>query len=217
VRTLFLVLLLANVAFFAWSRYVSPPEANADPAPLSRQIDPHKLKVVAPAELTAPVGVRPAAAAMTAKCVEWGSFTLTDAPRAEKALEPLALGPRVGQRRTEEQAGWWVFIAPQNSGRSGAVRKATELKSLGINDYFIVQEDGPHRWAVSLGVFRTEEGARARLSALRTQGVRSAQLGARETTVPKVWLQVKGVDAPLEARLRDVAREIEGTELRACP
>jgi hypothetical protein len=154
---------------------------------------------------------------VTAKCVEWGSFTLTDAPRAEKALEPLALGPRVGQRRTEEQAGWWVFIPAQNNGRPGAVRKATELKSLGINDYFIVQEDGPHRWAVSLGVFRTEEGARARLSALRTQGVRSAQVGARETTVPKVWLQIKGVDAPLEARLRDVAREVEGTELRACP
>ena len=220
-RTLFLVLLLANVVFFAWSRYVSPPEASADPAPLSRQIDPDKLKIVAPAELPAPVSVRPATGAMagpvTAKCVEWGSFTLTDAPRAEKALEPLALGPRVGQRRTEEQAGWWVFIPPQNNGRSGAVRKATELKSLGINDYFIVQEDGPHRWAVSLGVFRTEEGARARLSSLRTQGVRSAQVGARETTVPKVWLQVKGVDAPLEARLRDVAREIEGTELRACP
>jgi len=217
VRTLFLVLLLANVVFFAWSRYVSPPEASADPAPLSRQIDPDKLKVVAPAELPAPVSVRPVAGTVTAKCVEWGSFTLTDAPRAEKALEPLALGPRVGQRRTEEQAGWWVFIPPQNNGRSGAVRKATELKSLGINDYFIVQEDGPHRWAVSLGVFRTEEGARARLSSLRTQGVRSAQVGARETTVPKVWLQVKGVDAPLEARLRDVAREIEGTELRACP
>jgi hypothetical protein len=216
VRTLFLLLLLANVVFFAWSRYVSPPEASADPAPLSRQIDPDKVKVVAPAELPAPVSVR-AAGTVTATCVEWGSFTLTDAPRAEKALEPLALGPRVGQRRTEEQAGWWVFIPAQNNGRPGAVRKATELKSLGINDYFIVQEDGPHRWAVSLGVFRTEEGARARLSALRTQGVRSAQVGARETTVPKVWLQIKGVDAPLEARLRDVAREVEGTELRACP
>ena len=220
-RTLFLVLLLANVVFFAWARYVSPPEASADPAPLSRQIEPDKLKVVAPADLPAPVSVRPAAGAMagpvTAKCVEWGSFTLTDAPRAEKALEPLALGPRIGQRRTEEQAGWWVFIPPQNNGRSGALRKATELKSLGINDYFIVQEDGPHRWAVSLGVFRTEEGAQARLGALRTQGVRSAQVGAREAMVPKVWLQVKGVDAPLEAKLRDVAREIEGSELRPCP
>ncbi len=223
-RTLFLVLLLANVAFFAWSRYVSPSEAGADPAPLARQIDPEKLKIVGPGELPAPapapapVSSRPAPVAVaSAKCIEWGSFTLTDAPRAEKALEPLSLGPRLGQRRTEEQAGWWVFIPPQANGRPGAVRKAMELKSLGVSDYFIVQEDGPYRWAVSLGVFRTEDAARARLTALRTQGVRSAQVGPRETTVPKVWLQVKGVDGALETKLRDVAREVEGSELRSCP
>jgi hypothetical protein len=35
--------------------------------------------------------------------------------------------------------------------------------------------------------------------------------------VPKVWLQVKGVDAALESRLKDVARQMEGSELRSCP
>jgi hypothetical protein len=35
--------------------------------------------------------------------------------------------------------------------------------------------------------------------------------------VPKVWLQVKSVDAPLEARLKEVARTVEGSELKACP
>ena len=222
-RALFLLLLLGNVAFFAWSRYVAPADAGVDPAPLARQIEPEKLKVVPPGELpqpaSAPVSARaaPVAVALAAKCIEWGSFTLADAPRAEKALEPLSLGPRLGQRRTEEQAGWWVFIAPQTNGRVGAIRKAAELKALGIDDYFVMQEEGPYRWAVSLGVFRTEEAARARLAALRAQGVRSAQAGARETTVPKVWLQVKGVDVALETRLRDVAREIEGSELRSCP
>jgi len=222
VRTLFLVLLLANAAFFAWSRYVSPAEAGADPAPLARQIEPEKLKVIAPGELPAPapapVSARSAAppAPVAVKCIEWGSFTVADTSRAEKALEPLALGARVAQRHTEEQAGWWVYIPPQRNGRPGALRKATELKTLGVNDYFIVQEDGPNRWALSLGVFRTEEAAQARLAALRELGVRSAQVGARETTVPKVWLQVKGVDGPLEAKLRDVAREIEGSDLRPC-
>jgi len=214
VRTLFLLLVLGNVAFFAWSRYVSPPEASADPLPLERQIEPEKLKVVAPRELP-PAATRPPSAAVVLKCIEWGSFTLADAPRAEKALEPLALGPRLAQRRTEESAGWWVFIPPQGS-RPAALRKAGELKALAIDDYFIVQEEGPQRWALSLGVFRTEEAAQARLAALRAQGVRSAQLGARDAVVPKVWLQVKEVDAPLLARLKDVARSIEGSELRDC-
>ena len=69
---------------------------------------------------------------------------------------------------------------------------------------------------MSLGVFRTEEAARARLAALRAQGVRTAEVGPRETTVPKVWLQVRNVDAPLEARLRDIARTVDGSELKAC-
>jgi len=217
-RAAFLLLVLANLAFFAWSRYVAPPDAAADPLPLSRQIEPEKLKIVALADLPPPAAKKAAAAQplTVSKCMEWGSFTLADAPRAEKALEPLTLGPRLAQRRTEELAGWWVFIPPQ-ANRQAAQKKAAELKALGVDDYFIVQEDGEQRWALSLGVFRSEEAAQARLAALRTQGVRTAQIGRRETLVPKVWLQVKSVDAALEARLKDIALQIEGSELKTCP
>ena len=215
-RTLFLVLVLANLVFFVWARYVAPPEAAADPVPLGRQIEPEKLKVIAPAELATLAGRATTAAAPVAmKCVEWGSFAPSDLPRAQNALEPLALGPRLGQRRTEEAAAWWVFIAPQ-ANRPAALKKAAELKALAVEDYFIVQDEGPLRWAVSLGVYRTEEAAQARLAALRDQGVRSAQVGARETGVPKIWLQVKGVDSALQGRLADIARTVEGTELREC-
>lgn len=220
-RALFLVLLLANLALYAWSRYGVPD--NAASAPLSRQIAPDKLKVVAPASLppvsavSKPAATAPASAPAAAlACIEWGSFTVADAPRAEQALEPLGLGERLAQRRSEEHAAWWVFIPPQ-ANRQGALRKAAELKQLGVEDYFVVQEDGAHRWALSLGVFRTEEAAQARLAALRGQGVRSARVGARDTVVPKVWLQVKSVDAPLQARLKEIARQIEGSELKDCP
>jgi hypothetical protein len=231
-RTAFLILLLANLGFFAWWRYGSPPDAAADPAPLARQIDPEKLKIVAPKDLPPPAPPKPAAAArlepvqppppppVALKCMEWGSFTIADAPRAEKALEPLALGARLGQRRTEESAGWWVFIPPQTraaNARQAALKKAAELRALGVEDYFIVQEEGQHRWALSLGVFRTEDAARARLAVLRAQGVRSAVVGARETVVPKVWLQVRGVDPALEAKLKEITVQVESTELRTCP
>jgi hypothetical protein len=221
VRALFLALLFANLALYAWWRYGVPEDAA--PAPLSRQIAPDKLKVVAPADLPppsaatkAPASAPVSAPTAAAACLEWGSFTVADAPRAEQALESLGLGARLAQRRSEEQAGWWVFIPPQ-ANRQSALRKAAELKQLGVEDYFVVQEDGAYRWALSLGVFRTEEAAQARLAALRGQGVRSALVGARETVVPKVWLQVKGVDAPLQLRLKEIARQIEGSELKDCP
>lgn len=232
-RAAFLFFVLANMAFFVWARYVAPADATVDTAPLGRQIDPQKLRILGPGEVPAaqpkPAAAAPVAAApqgpalpappaspnAAAACMEWGSFTLADAPRAEKALEPLALGNRLGQRRTEELAGWWVFIAPQAS-RQLALRKGLELKGLGVEDYFVVSEEGPLRWSLSLGVFRNEDAARARLAALRAQGVRTAEVGRREMMVPKVWLQVKGVDAALEARLKDVARQVDGSELKTC-
>lgn len=228
-RVLFLFLLLANAAFFAWARYYSPADASADPLPRGRQIEPERLRIVLsseaplPAAAPKPAPASPPAAGPVATapaqgaggCLEWGSFTVADAPRAEKALEPLSLGERLAQRRTEELAGWWVFIPPQGN-RPGALKKAAELKARGVDDYFIVAEEGQYRWSVSLGVFRNEESAQARLAALRGKGVRSAQVGPRDTLVPKIWLQVKGVDGALESRLKEITRQIDGSELKPC-
>jgi hypothetical protein len=217
VRALFLLLVAANLALYAWWHYGAPADAAAS-APRARQIEPEKLRVIAPLDLPPPAAPRkpaPAPVAAAAACLEWGSFTIADTPRAEQALEPLALGERMAQRRTEERAGWWVFI-PSMGSRQGALTKAQELRNLGIDQYFIVQEEGEHRWALSLGVFRNEEAALTHLAALRARGVRSALVGARETVVQKVWLQVKNVDAPLQARLKEIARQVDGSELRDC-
>ena len=214
-RALFLALVLANVALYIWSRYGDA----ADSPPPARQIEPQKLKVIAPADLPKPAAVarKPAPApSPVIACMEWGSFPVGDAPRYEKALEPLSLGERLAQRRTEELAGWWVYI-PSQKNRAGALRRAAELKKLGIDEFFIVQEEGEYRWALSLGVFRSEDAAQAHLAALRTRGVRSARVGNRETLVPKIWLQVKSVDAPLAARLKEIAAQVEGSELKNCP
>jgi hypothetical protein len=231
-RTLFLLLVLANLAVFAWWRYLSPADVGLDRLPLARQIEPEKLKIVPSAELARPAAKTPAppaaplpqsaaapvpgAATTAAACLEWGSFTLTDAPRMEKALEPLGVSERLTHRRTEETAGWWVFIPSQGS-RQAALKKAAELKALGVEEFFVLAEDSQFRWALSLGVFRNEDAAQARLAALRNQGVRSARVGPRELVVQKVWLQMKNVDAPLLARLKEIAGQIDGSELRACP
>ena len=216
-RALFLVLLLANLAFFAWVRFFAPPEAGTDPRPMAQQINPEKLKIVDPAKIDSlPARPRPAPEPAPVACLEWGGFAPAEAPRAEQALAPLALGARLSQRRTDETAQWWVFIAPQGS-RPAALKKAAELKSLGVDDYFVMQDDPQLRWAVSLGVFSTQDAANNRLEALKGKGVRSAQVGPREVPVQKVWFQVRGADAALQGRLKDVAAGIPGSELRDCP
>jgi len=79
----------------------------------------------------------------------------------------------------------------------------------------------PFNWEKLSGigaVLTSPDGRRLRwLLALHQGSVRSAQVGARETLVPKIWLQVKSVDAPLEAKLKEIALQIDGSELKTCP
>ncbi len=219
-RIAFLLLLAANLALYAWFQHTSPAESAADPEPARRQISPEKIRLLQGKELADLDPATPKSAAKPAApgsaCIEWSSFALAEAPKAELALAPLALGARLAQKRSEETAGWWVFIPPQGN-RAGALKKTAELKSLGIDDTFILQDEGSMRWAVSLGVFSSEEAARSRLEALRARGVRSAQTGERETQVAKIWFQVRDADAALLARLRQSAQGFPGTEIRDCP
>lgn len=231
-RALFLALLLANVAFFAWANHFSTADSPPDPSPLARQIAAEKLRVLppaGPAQSASPAAPVKAAAetpaAQTAAqttalaaplaCLEWGGFSSTEAQRAAESLAPLALGTRLSRRQTEDSAGWWVFIAPQG-GRQGALKKAAELKTLGVEEYFILPDDGPLRFALSLGVFKTEAAAASRLEALRARGVKTAQIGPREAQVQKTYFQVRQVDAALAARLQDIAQSFTTTELRQC-
>jgi SPOR domain len=220
VRAIFLLLVAVNLALFAWARYYSNADSASDTEPLRRQIKPESIRILAGPELAGLPVVKPKPAAepavAPAACIEWGGFAVAEAPRAEKALEPLALGARLSQRRSEETAGWWVFIPPQ-ANRPAALKKITELKALGIDDYFIIQEEGKMRWAVSLGVFSSEDAAKSRLDALRAKGVRSAQSGERDTQVAKVWFQARGADAPQQAKVRETAQGFPGTEVRDCP
>jgi hypothetical protein len=207
-RLIFLLLLLANVAFFAWSRYFSR-EAGASPEShlLQQQLNRDAIRLLTPEQVTA----------LTARsaCVEWGGFAADAVAGAEEALGKLLPGVRYGQRTAQEAAAWWVFIPPAAS-RQAAQQKTAELKRLGVEEFFIVQEDSKFRNAVSLGVFRTQEAARNKLEELRGHGVRTAQVGPRDTSAQLTWFQLRNLPEGAGARLTDLKRGQPGSELRAC-
>jgi cell division septation protein DedD len=148
-------------------------------------------------------------------CLEWGALPGGDVARATQALEPLGLGARLTQRRQEEVAAYWVYIGPLAS-RQAATQKAGELKRLGVDDYFVVPDDPKWRNAISLGVFKTEEAAKARLEALRAKGVKSAISGPRETQSGKTYFQVREANATVTAKLNELKQGFAGTEVRDC-
>lgn len=210
-RTLFFLLLLANVVFFAYGRLgdvLFPGESEL----LQQQINPQAIKVLTAAQLAKAAAVK---RDKTVPCLEWGAFVGGEVGRADEALAPLALGEKLAQRRVDESATWWVFMPPQGS-RQAATIKTAELKRLGIDDYFIVQEDPKARFAISLGVFRTQEAARNRLEQLRSKGVRTAQVGARDTQVQRTWFQVRDAPEAVVAKLNDLRQAFPGSELKEC-
>ena len=232
-RLLFFILLLVNGVFFAYAWFGPGAQANGDAQILGRQLNREKIRLLvgdqagaltrkpeppkaavtaAPAPAAA-AATAPAAATVSAVCLEWGALNGADAARAEQALEPLALGAKLTQRRQEDVAGFWVYVPPLAS-RQAATQKAAEFKRLGVDDYFVVPDDPKWRNAVSLGVFKTEEAAKARLAALRAKGVRSAIISARETQAGRTYFQVRDASPAVAAKLNELKQGFTGTEVR---
>jgi len=221
VRIVFFLLLLANLGFFAWA-YFGAGQTSEEPQLMGQQLNPQEIRLLSAdqiaklaAERAKQAAERPKAPPRATACLELGAFNVGDVPRVQQALEPLALGARLSLRRTEEVASYWVFIPPLRN-RQAANLKASELKKLGVEDFFIVQEDQKARFAISLGVFKTEEAARSRLAELRTKGVRTARVAPKETSVQKVYFAIREVPDALVTRLNDLRQGFAGTELRDC-
>ncbi len=211
-KLLLVLLVAANVAFFAYSRYAS--QASGEGYLLTQQLNPEAIRVLTP-EQVASLGGAKRDASKLRPCVEWGVFSDAEVARAQSALDPLALGAALSQRRLEDKAAYWVFIPSQGS-RQAANQKVAELKKLGVEDYFVLQDDPKYRFAISLGVFKTEEAARARLEQLRARGVRTAQFAARDLSTQKISFLIRNVSEALSAKLDEIRRSFPGTEVREC-
>lgn len=223
-RIIFFLLLLANLAFFAWA-YLGSGRVGDEPQLVEQQLNPDEIRLLSTEQIAKLAAERAKQAAERPKpppktpvaaCLELGGFNPSDVPQVQKALDPLALGPRLSQRRAEEIASYWVFIPPLRN-RQAASLKAAELRKLGVEDFFVVQEDPKLRFAISLGVFKTEEAANSRLAELRKKGVRTARVGPRETSVQKVYFSVREVPDALVAKLNELRQSFAGTELKDCP
>jgi hypothetical protein len=207
-RTLVFLLLLANLTLFGYIRLDGV--GSGEGVRLSQQVQPEKIKLLTPQQVAA---LGPAKVASLADvCVEWGPMSEADRARAQTKLEPLDLGKLVTQRKVEVIANYWVFIPPL-ANKAAVDQRIAELKTQGVRDVVPV-ELGPQRLAISLGVFRTEDAARARLEALKGQGVKAAQVGSRAQSVQQTVLIVRDPPAQAMARLKEMQGDFQGSELK---
>jgi hypothetical protein len=209
-RLAFLLLVFANIAFFGYASHLS---AGRDEAQLQLlQISPERVKLVkdvapAPPPKPAPEARLPALAA----CLAWGPLDADARPRAEAALAPLALGDRLTVRETTPS--YWVYVPPLKS-KAEAEKKAGELKARGVTEYYIVPDEGPAKFAISLGLFKNEQGASDFLAQLRDKGVRSAVVTMRGG---ESAILIRDPGDAAAARVAEIAKDFPGSGLKVLP
>ena len=178
----------------------------------------------APAPAATPATAAPAqpavpqVATVTPSCTEVGNFTAADARRFSDQLASLKLGDKVVQKLTQDVTSHMVYIPPQD-GREGADRRIAELRRLGIGDFYVIPDSFPNpalRSGVSLGIFRTEEAAKAYVGQLISRGVRSARIIARRSGAGKQVFQLRDLSPEARTALENIKSAFPDQEIRAC-
>jgi hypothetical protein len=236
-KIIFWLLAGANAALFAYQGgYLdSFFPSGREPTRMSHQINADKIRLLpanagtaaaassiaaaassaTSANTAMPVAVNTARKADMVACTEIGNFTPMDAKRFSTQLASLSLGEHLSQRTVQEVASHLVYIPPQGD-KDGADKKAGELRRLGVNDFYVIQDNSSLRWGISLGVFKSEEAARQHLANLNQKGVRTARIGERSVTSNAVVFRVKDLDVDAKAALDKVKAGFPKQEMRAC-
>jgi hypothetical protein len=215
----FWLLLLANALAFAASRGYLGDFGGKDrePARLANQLNAAQIRIVpASAAVEAPPPAAPPPAAPKAiACYEIGPFPIADANRFDAQLTPLGLGGKVTRHTIGEASSYIVFIPPLAS-KEAAEKKSAELRALGVGNFFVIPDNTPMRWAISLGVFKTEQAAQNQLAALNKQGVRTARVGPRPGANTRMSFQLRDLSADSKARVERIRLGFPGSETRFC-
>lgn len=148
-------------------------------------------------------------------CAEVGNFDAVAAKRFEAQMQPLASRIKPVRRNIVEVAGNMVYIPSQGS-KDAAAKKSAELLHLGIHDFYVIQDEGPLHWGISLGVFKTEDAARIQMASLNQKGVHSAHIGVHNVTTNKVAFQLHGLDSDAKAGLDKIMHGFPNIVTHAC-
>lgn len=236
-----ILLLLANLAFWAWSAGVLRdlglgPVVQSEPERLQQQKNPDSVQLGPPLPRTpAPVseaqhGPAPAPAPTpTLPAPPTPPVPTSATPEPAPVFVCLQAGPYDARQADALRsaaaalpAGSWVVEGGQLPGRwmvyigrladSDAVRaKRAELRELGVDT---ARPGAAFEPGLSLGRYSTEEAAQRALSDLGRKGVRTARVVQERPDTPAYTLRLPRIDERLRAQLSSLP--LAGKDLRPC-
>ncbi|MBR7799767.1 SPOR domain-containing protein [Undibacterium fentianense] len=148
-------------------------------------------------------------------CVELSGFSAADAKAFDEKLKTLELATRLTRTELSEVANNMVYL-PSLGSKDAAEKKAAQLRKLGIAEFYIVQDQSPMRWGISLGVFKTPEAAKAHLANLAKKGLKEAKLAPRTVSSAKVHYRVQELSSDERQILEQLKSNFASTTLQEC-
>ncbi len=242
-RTLCLLLILANVLYFTWSQMIdvyvpSLERKGAKPAePPARIVLAREMIEANPEEgsvgpirdvlppAVEPLGAQaaPAPDTQTAQldtmsCTSVGPFAdLPQASQAQASLRAAGFDPRKRMEQGEIWAGYWVSVQGLAT-REAADAALRTLAASGIADVYVMPGSDPPN-VLSLGVFSDYQRAQRRVDEVRAIGL-TPRIDDRKRAGSVYWIDV---DLQEPGQLIDSSifqsdpRKITRLEMRACP
>lgn len=221
-RPLLVLLLLANLGFWAWTQGwlapVLPPRADArEPARLAAQLNPERVTVLSASAANAALAAASAPAEGDATvCLEAGPFgDTTAAAAAEKVLVENDVPDGNVQREPAWNTFTWGVVIPRLADRDLAKARVEELRKLGVraDELTIPPWLAP---GVRLGNYSDKYGAETALAAAVKKGVRGARVAELPSGPAQYWLRAARADAELQTRLRSLPGDRLGEGFKPC-
>ena len=223
-RVLFLLLLLANLLFLAWIRWVAPPETvgPAAPAATASRLQPIRLLHERPGAPDAGASGSTSgleADVAVATCVSVGPFAgMAQAEAAAAELQRLGFATRAPRAATDEvRVGSWVRV-PNLATPADAANAQASLQAAGLTDAYVVSE-GESGNVVSVGVFADPVRATEVAMTVITAGF-TPEVSDRLRVLDVFWIdidrQANGSLPALDA-LPSASNSELPLEMRACP
>lgn len=238
-RLLVLVLLLANLGYYAWTAghlegLLSIPPSSREPERLQRQVRPEIVQIAPPADSprvpspaaasaptpqeapASPASALPASAvaAAPAVCLEIGPYTEAEYAGVEATVTQALQGVDWSVRRQERGGVFLVYLGKYPS-REALLRRQEELRAAGIRAEE-VRSSPQLEPGLSLGRFTSRDGAERRALDLASRGVRAARVLTITPPAVRVQVRIPAADAALHSRLDSLAPRLLGRQASPC-
>ena len=215
-RTLVALLLLANLAFYAWTQgwldEVVGVRAIGDREPerLAQQVRPEAVKILGPQAVAAAAS----AAASGQVCLEAGPFAAAEVAAAESALTALLPAGTWVNLKTDKPGSWIVYMG-RYADRAARQAKEQELAALKL-PFEAVRNAPELEPGLSLGRFDARSAADAALAQLVQRGVRTARVVELGKASSVHMLRVASADADLAAKVSGLKADALGKGFVPC-